>query len=318
MARVIKSNPLTTVKGAVSNLYAEFLRGKITLCAKPTVKIYRDLGNRIIIPQLIELTNDDLAKVTKDDLLTMIEDYSINHNEGGRDFLWRHLKAFINWYWNEYNPSGDNPADKVKLRKHSTKPITGITSEEVNLLLKTAKEHSVFPERDIAMIMILSDTGIRRRSLMELRMADVNVKTCELVTHEKDQQYHIHAFGSACAKAIIKYLSCLEDISPTDPFWLTMEGVALTTYGAKEVLRRLCTEAGIQVHHFHDFRRFFALELYNSTHDIYMVSRALDHKDVAVTKRYLAIDDRDNADAVRSYSPMDRRLRQTGVKVSRV
>ena len=209
------------------------------------------------------------------------------------------------------------PTKKVKIKKPATKPIPGITHEEIEAMIKTAKAHSVFPERDIAMIMILSDTGIRRRSLLELKMSDVNTKDAELITHEKDQRFHIHSFGSATTKAINAYLNCLEDVKPTDPFWLRMDGVALTTYGAKEVLRRLCSEAGIPMHHFHDFRRFYALELYRSCRDIYLVSRALDHKDIEVTKRYLSIDDLENADAVRSYSPMDKRLKQTGVKIHR-
>lgn len=40
-------------------------------------------------------------------------------------------------------------------------------------------------------------------------------------------------------------------------------------------------------------------------------------KGVEVTKRYLAIDDRESAEALRVYSPMDKKYGQTGVKVNR-
>ena len=317
MARVCKSNPLIRRKGAIRCIYNEFLSVKSTLCAKPTVAIYRDLGERIYIPKLTQLTQDELSAVTADDLRYIIEDYSAEHNQGGVDFIWRHLKSFINWYWDEYDVDSKCPTLKVRIRKQAVKPMAGITAEEIQLMIKSAKAHSNFPERDIALIMILSDTGIRRRSLLELKMGDVNTKDAEIITHEKDQRFHIHSFGSATNKAVKAYLNCLEDIKPSDPFWLKMDGVALTTYGAKEVLRRLCTQAGIPVHHFHDFRRFYALELYNSTHDIYMVSRALNHKDIEVTKRYLNIDELQNAENVRLHSPMDKKLHQTGVKVRR-
>ena len=148
-------------------------------------------------------------------------------------------------------------------------------------------------------------------------MKDVDVNRGELIAFEKDQQYHTKAFGSATCKALKKYLLCLTDVQPDDPFWLQMDGRALSRVGMREVLRRLCSEAGIARHEFHDFRRYYGKTLYDSTHDIFMVSRALDHKDIYVTKRYIAIDDRENAEAVRSYSPMDRKYRQTGVKVSR-
>ena len=94
-----------------------------------------------------------------------------------------------------------------------------------------------------------------------------------------------------------------------------MDGTALTWKGMREVLRRLCAEAKIPVHHFHDFRRFYGLELYKATGDIYLVSRALDHKDIGVTKRYIRIDEIEDKETARLYSPMDLKTQQTGVKV---
>lgn len=317
MARVHRSNPLIRKKGAIRGIYAEFLRDKDSSCAKSTLSIYKGLGDRIFIPRLTELTDDELSEVSSADLRTIIDEYAEDHNRGGVDFIWRHLKSFINWYWDEYDLDSKCPTAKVHIKKQAGKPIAGITHEEIQAMIKSAKAHSNFPERDIAMIMILSDTGIRRKSLLELKMEDVNTKDAEIVTFEKDQRFHVHSFGSATNRAIKAYLNCLDDIQPTDPFWLKMDGVALTTYGAKEVLRRLCSEAGIRMHHFHDFRRFYALELYKSTHDIYMVSRALNHKDIEVTKRYIAIDDLQNAENVRHHSPMDKKLKQTGVNVRR-
>lgn len=61
----------------------------------------------------------------------------------------------------------------------------------------------------------------------------------------------------------------------------------------------------------------YALEVYKSTRDIYFVSRALDHKSVEVTKRYLALDLQEDLDEIRSVSPMDKAFRQTGIKVNR-
>ena len=109
----------------------------------------------------------------------------------------------------------------------------------------------------------------------------------------------------------------MADVKPTDPFWIQLDGKSLTRSGMREVLRRLSQEAGIPFHQFHDFRRYYGKALYDATHDIYMVSRALDHKDIYVTKRYIAIDDREDAEAIRKLSPMDKMTRQTNVKVQR-
>lgn len=318
MARVIRSNPLTRSKMRVGDAYDVFLRSRNSLCAKATVNVYREIGERIIIPGLAELTDDDMNAITADVLRCLLDDYASSHTGGGTVFLYRHLKAFINWFWAEYDLDSKNPMRKVSVKKADVPPKEGITAEEVDALIRTAKSRSVFPERDIAMLMILCDTGIRKSSLNNLKMKDVNIARSEITVFEKDQRYHIKAFGAATTKAIKKYLDCLADVKPEDPFWLCMDGSRLQKDGLREILRRLCAEAQIPMHHFHDFRRFYALELYRSTHDVYLVSRALDHKDIEVTKRYLRTDELEDQQIARTFSPMDRRAQMTGAKVKRV
>lgn len=321
MARVIRNNLLTDRnllgRVSVSDTYSIFLRSNKGAWSASTYKIYKDVGDRHIVPKLTEATGDDMNGITNSVLQLIIDEYAESHKNGGTDFLFRHLRTFVNWYWSEYEIAGRNPMARVKLKKTSNPPKEGITQEEVDKLLKAAKEHSHFPERDTAIIMILCDTGIRKSSIEGLRMKDVDTNRNELLVFEKDQKYHIKSFGNATSKAIRKYLNCLADVEPDDPFWVQMDGRTLTKVGMREVLRRLCSEAGIAYHEFHDFRRYYGKTLYESTHDIFLVSRALDHKDIYVTKRYIAVDDRENAEAVRSHSPMDRRSNQTGIKVNR-
>ena len=322
MATVKKSNSMTARKSAVqktavAKIYGDFLRAKKAESAPETLRIYRELGDRLFIPELSKLTDDDLFSLNANHLRQLIDCYSQDHSTGGIAFVHRHLKHFVNWFWKEYEIDRMNPMMKVSVKKSKTKPLTGIDWAKINLLIETAKKHGVFPERDIAMLMILADTGIRKSSLTGLKMGDVDLEHCQLKVWEKDQDFHVKSFGNATAKAIQKYLDCLSDIKPTDAFWIKMDGTALTAFGAKEVLRRLCDQAGIEPQSFHDFRRFYALELYKATRDVFFVSRALDHKSVEVTKRYLALDVADDLEEARAVSPMDRALHQTGIKVNR-
>ena len=317
MARVIKGQVTNSkVTMPVNDAYDCFLRSRN--CTKSSLMIYQDIGRRIIVPGLSELTDNNMYDITTDVLQAIIDNYESTHEKGGTDFLFRHLRTFINWYWQEFEIATKNPMKKVRWKTPSTPPKKGITQEEVELLIETAKNHSVFPERDIAMIMILCDTGIRRSSIEGLRMKDVDTLHSEMLVFEKDQKYHVKGFGATTCKAIRRYLNCLTDVSPDDPFWLQMDGKKLTRVGMREVLVRLCNEAKIPMHHFHDFRRYFGKTLYESTRDIFLVSKALDHKDIYVTKRYIAVDEKENAESVRKHSPMDRIFNQTNVKVKRV
>lgn len=321
MARIIKTNTLpyqkTDSKISVSDIYSKYLRVKKAECAENTLKIYADMGTRVYVPGLVHYTGNDMNKVDADVLRSILDDYSVDHEDSGVQFVYRHLRSFINWYWNEYDIARPNPMRKVNWKKCYAPPKEGITQDEVNKLLKAIKEHNQFPERDTAFILLLCDTGIRKSSIANLRMKDVNLARSELVVFEKDQQYHTKPFGATTAKALKKYFNCLEDVQPDDPLWLSMDGTAINPVGMREILRRGCQAAGIPVHQFHDFRRYYGKQLYETTHDIYTVSRALDHKSIEVTKRYLAIDDMENAEAVRSYSPIDRVTKQTRIKINR-
>ena len=321
MARIVKSNTLapkkTPQKISVSDSYSKYLRVKKQECSENTLKIYSDMGTRIYVPGLIHYTGNDMSNITADVLRSILDDYAVDHDANGVQFVYRHLRSFINWYWNEYDILDPNPMKKVSFKKVAYPPKEGISQEEVDKLLQAVKEHSSFPERDTAFIMVLCDTGIRRASISGLKMKDVCLDRSELVVFEKDQQYHTKPFGASTAKALKKYLDCLEDVQPDDPLWLQMDGRAMDKVGLREILRRNCNAAGIRVHQFHDFRRYYGLQLYNLTHDIYTVSRALDHKSIEVTKRYLAIDDRVNAETIRNHSPMDLHTKQTRIKVRR-
>lgn len=319
MATVKRSNTLTIKKSrsTVAVIYHEFLRSRKNICAPATLRIYEDLGDRVFIPSIVRLTGDDINSLTPKDIREIIDEYAVGHVAGGVAFVYRHLKAFINWYWVEYDVPGNNPVAKVRFKRPKTRPIPGIDRDSVGKLLQTAKEKSVFPERDIAILMILCDTGIRKSSLINLKMGDVDLDHGQLTVWEKDQDYHFKPFGAACTKAIRNYFDCLEDAKPEDPMWIKMDGCALSAYGVKEILRRLSRESGMEEYSFHDFRRFYGLEAYKATKDIYFVSRALDHKSVEVTKRYLAIDQMQDMEEARAVSPMDRREHQTGIKVKR-
>ena len=315
MAKIVRSATLSTEKSGLMFYYSAFLRAKGLACSESSIKIYKQIGEKQLVPALELLGVRRFEDTTPDQLRAIIEKYAASHNTGGVDFVHRHIKAFFRWYWTEYDIQGRCPIDAVQVKRSRPAPKEGISREEVEKILKACRETSNFPERDTAMIMLLCDTGIRLASLTGLRMQDVDPAHERITTWEKDQRYHYHAYGAACAKAIRKYMACIQDARPEDPFWLQTDGLGLSAAGARSRLARLCKYAGIETHGFHDFRRFYAMELYKTTHDIYFVSRALDHKDVEVTKRYLAIDLIEDAEDARRISPMDRG--RTGITIRR-
>ena len=308
MAKINRHDRLSSVKMTCGNAYDLFVKSREVFCSKATVGIYKIQRKQILKGIEFDAFMED---ITPNDIRQLLSDFRETHNEGGTFRLYSSIRAFFNWYWTEYDVPLRNPISKVQCKKPSYVPIQGSTRKEIDKLLIAVQKNSKFPERDRVVINLLADTGLRRASISGLRFKDVDVESCTLFVYEKDQQYHTKPFGKETQKSIRKYLKCLSEYKPEDTFWVNLDGTPMNFDGIRQMLQRMETIAGIPHYQFHAFRRFFGLELYKSTHDIYFVSRALDHKNVEVTKRYLAITDSEDAEALRAMSPMDNNQRIT-------
>ena len=301
-----QKNKRTTVPEA----YEQFLISRNARCSEASIEIYKQ-KRKPIVEGFAEYGIEFIDEVSPTAIRYILAEYKESHTNNGAWKLYTYIRTFLRWYWNE-NDLDHCPIDKVDPPKVNQKPKHGISREEIEKLLVSIKDCSKFPERDTVIIMLLADTGLRKKSILSLRMEDVNLKKNSLFVFEKDQNYHTKSFGQSTARAINKYLSCLEDVKPTDPFIISRDAAEYNSDSLRHMMKRVCQKAGIPNYQCHDFRRFYGLELYRATGDIYFVSRMLDHKDIEVTKRYLAISDIEDFEQMAKVSPMDNR--KTGIK----
>ncbi len=234
-----------------------------------------------------------------------------DHGNGGVHMLYRNVKAFLNWVWNEYDIEIRNPIDKVTCSRQQGAPIEGMTMDEVDALIKAAKAGQ-FPQRDVAMIYLFVDTGLRRQELCDLRFRDVDLDDGRITVEAgKGGKFRYVYCGNDCRKMLRRYAACIEDVHPDDFFFLSDEGFPLTTSAIVSLLRRLEKRAGFKSYKgFHGLRRCFALERLRNGDDIFTIQRALGHSNPTVTQRYLAVTPADDIKAAVRSSPMDCRKRQ--------
>ena len=66
---------------------------------------------------------------------------------------------------------------------------------------------------------------------------------------------------------------------------------SLSARRVQQVLALACSDLGIDNSSIgsHSFRKFFATEIYNQNHDIYLVSQLLQHSSIATTQRYISV-----------------------------
>ena len=308
MIKVNRNNLLSSKKMSVESAYDLFVKSRETACSKATIGIYNFQRKQIVTP-LSEA--ECMEDVTPDMIRGLLKDFGQTHNTGGTFRLFSSIRAFFNWYWDEFELDLKNPIKKVVCKKPSITPIPGISRDEINKMLRSIDKISKFPERDRVFISLLADTGVRKSSIVNLKFSDVDVENCNILVYEKDQNFHTKPFGRETQRLIRKYLRCLSGNKPDDCFWVNHRGAKFTASGIEQMMERTADVAGIPRYGFHAYRRFYGLELYKTTHDIYFVSRALDHKNIEVTKRYLAITDAEDAEAIRAMSPMDNKATVT-------
>lgn len=276
-----------------------------------TIRYYRNmLGS--ILDYLKSIEIDTVDQITTE----VIRNYLLHletkgHNPGGVHGYFRVLRAFMRWLWDDYDIPTRNPIDKIKCKNRPPTPIEGITMDEVQSCMEACNQ-TRFPERAKAMIAVLVDTGLRRAELLGLTFDDVRISDGRItVRNGKGGKFRIVYCGKECRKHLRRYIACLEDVKPGDPFWLTLNGEPLGLDGAREVIRRVQRQAGLsKIHDFHDFRRCFAIERKRNGDDDITISRALGHSSLEVTKRYLAFTNDDDRELALRSSPMDNRKKR--------
>jgi site-specific recombinase XerD len=310
MAKIIARNLRASEVENISDLsdsYDQFVFSRsIGNCSKGTIRFYRDKKN-VIVSWFSDHGYTDLVDLTPNDIRQFLSDYRSGHTDPGTFKIFAVFRTFLNWYWDEYDLQIRNPITKIKMARKESEPKAGITLQEIEAMLKAA-ETTEFPERDRTIVLMLADTGIRKTGFCSLRFKDLDLDRGEIRVYGKNQKWSTKQLGTNARKALRKYVSMIEDYKPDDLIWLTRDGEPLTQSGVREILRRLQRVNGIEkTHEFHAFRRFYGLSLYNETHDIYFVSRMLDHSNIEVTKRYLDIKQEDDLAKASKLSPMDKR-----------
>ncbi len=95
---------------------------------------------------------------------------SIGHKAGCINAHYRSIKAFLNWYWDEFEPEGKNPIKKVHSPKVSIKPLPGVSIEHLQRMIQTSNH-----PRDKAILACLVDSGCRTSEFLSINIEDIDL-----------------------------------------------------------------------------------------------------------------------------------------------
>jgi integrase len=144
-----------------------------------------------------------------------------------------------------------------------------LTDEEIARLLATAKAPDFISRRDLAILSLMLDTGVRRGEVAGMLVGDVNLSQMVAFIEaksSKSRRGRAVAFGPSTAKAITRYLRHPKaPIGPREPLWRARTGLPLTGNEIYHTIRRRALQAGIKVHP-HQLRHTWASRMLSAGH----------------------------------------------------
>jgi len=205
----------------------------------------------------------------------------------------KYLKVFFNWCVEE-GYIEKNPLDGTKARKDPGR-VVNIDPEVIEELLTLPNKKTFSGLRDLALLELTLDTGIRPGEAFALLPGDINTKSREIYIRQDVSKTRVPRTLVVSPQVIVSIRRLLDARLPEwgkdVPVFCTYEGTKMTRHRWNDRLRIYCSrlkQKGAKIRPY-DLRHFFALEYLRGGGDIYHLQRIMGHTDLTMTKHYLAI-----------------------------
>lgn len=228
----------------------------------------------------------------------------------------RALSAFWNWCDDEYQLDA-NPMRGIKRKQRMSAHPKSISMDTFRALCVEANEQDEqYRMRDLAILYLLADTGIRASGLVELNINELDMVSRKVIVLEKRMKRRAVPFSAATRLQLIRWFM----VRPPDAervfcgFKVGMEGKALTVSGLNQILKRLAKIAGVkETVSPHRIRHMFAREYLNRGGDLATLSRLMGHEDMNITRDFYAVfTSEETADKHEKFSPVSGDKKQLG------
>jgi site-specific recombinase XerD len=149
--------------------------------------------------------------------------------------------------------------DRLRAPHVPEAPPQVLAEDQLRRLLKACEGRTFQDRRDMALVMLLLDTGMRRAELAGLTLEDLDLDANVAVVLGKGRRPRAVPFGARTARALDRYLRARagHPHAHLPNLWLGERG-PLTPNGMYQVVRDRAARAGLEGVHPHLFRHTFA------------------------------------------------------------
>lgn len=238
--------------------------------------------------EIKDLSKSDLLKYFADWKRARISDVQIKMSMNA-------LRSFYQFTVGEKAPIFEIRIPRPKKRLQRT-----LSKEQALALLETCDTGTPIGTRNVAMVALMLDSGLRVSEVCRLNINDLDLEHCRLSVIVKGGDEDCGVFSVETANFLSRWVSYRAAYAKVDNVFVGFEGhrigEPLTVYGMRTLFRRLGLAAGIPAFSPHDLRRTFAtiasklgaptrlVQIAGRWHDITQVeqyTRALNQEDFA-------------------------------------
>ena len=205
-----------------------------------------------------------------------------------------------------------SPMARMKAPIVPQDPPAVISQTQMRAMLDACKGTDFDSRRDLALITLLADTGIRRGELVNLNLGDVNLALGTISVKGKARVPRFVGIGVTTVAAMDRYLRVRgrHPHASSDAFFIGRFG-RLGPSGVLTLVKRRGKLAGITALHPHIFRHTWAHEMLSDGTAEGEVAALGGWKDRSMLDRYGAVARQERAiESHRRHSPMDRLARK--------
>ena len=188
----------------------------------------------------------------------------------------------------------NNPTEALHHPKQAQKLPVFLNIDEVDRLLNTPDEKTIFGLRDRAMLELLYSCGLRVSELINLNYHNINLNEEYIRIFGKGNKERVLPMGELA----IEYLNDYEQqarptllkTKQTDFYFLSNRGSGMTRQNFFYIIKNYAAQAGIDKPLSpHTLRHAFATHLIQSGADLRSVQLMLGHSDISTTQVYTHI-----------------------------
>lgn len=280
MARKIKKQALT-----IETIFDEFILDcQSRNLAQVTINNYKqNIGYFSNYLTENKILFSDITSDTIKQYITYLQ-ANTSRNTTSINTLLRHVKTFLNYCYEQ----GYIAQVKIRSLKVDSNVKHIYTDTDIKkLLVKPNLNNCGYSElRSWAIINLLVSTGIRRSSLVNIKLSDIDFKQDTIrLTHTKTRKLQVIKISPTLEKALKLWLTYRIDKS--DYLFTTEQGAKLNPSSLTNNIYKYNKSRGVSITSIHAFRHYFSIKCVESGLDIFLIAKLLGHSDISTTQIYL-------------------------------